>query len=126
MIDEVRIDEWLELYQVAWRTDDPSHIARLFTDDARYYTEPFRDAHRGRDDIVAWWIGAGDSKVPWTFDYELIAQEGDLYVVRGVTRYPEGGSVERSAPEVYHNLWLVTLAPDGRASEFVEYWMEED
>ncbi len=52
----------------------------------------------------------------------VLAQEGDLFVVRAVTTYPEG---TRSAdqPEVFHNLWLVTLAADGRAREFVEYFM---
>ncbi len=126
MIDMARIEEWLGLYLVAWRTDDPDDIARLFTEDACYYTAPFREPYRGKDDIVAWWIGQEDSKIPWTFDHEVIAQEGDLYVIRGVTCYPDGVSAERSAPEVYHNLWLVTLTADGRASEYVEYWMEAD
>jgi heat shock protein HslJ len=126
MIDFARIEEWLEQYKAAWKTDDPGDIARLFTEDARYYTAPYRDPYQGRAAIVTWWIGQGDSKIPWEFDYEVIAQEGDLYVVRGVTRYPQGGSIEGGAPEVYHNLWLVTLTADGRASDYVEYWMEAD
>jgi len=123
MIDTSEIDRWLELYVTAWKTDAPDDVARPFADHARYYTEPFREAHVGRDDIVAWWIGQGDSKIPWTFEYEVIAREDNLHVVRGVTRYPEGVSSERSAPEAYHNIWLVTLEADGRAIEFVEYWM---
>ncbi len=126
MIDFVRIEEWLEQYKVAWKTDDPVDIARLFTEDACYYTAPHRDPYRGRDAIVTWWIGQGDSRIPWEFEYEVIAREGDLYVVRGVTRYPRGGSGEGGVPEVYHNLWLVTLTADGRASDYVEYWMEAD
>ena len=126
MIDFARIDEWLNQYKAAWKTDDPGDIARLFTEDACYYTAPYRDPYRGRDAIVTWWIGQGDARIPWEFEYEVIAQEGDLYVVRGVTRYPQGGSVEGGAPEVYHNLWLVTLTADGRASDYVEYWMEAD
>jgi heat shock protein HslJ len=126
MIDLDRIEEWLEQYKAAWTTDDPGDIARLFTEDACYYTAPYRDPYQGRDAIVTWWIGQGDSRIPWEFEYEVIAHEGDLYVVRGVTRYPQGGSVEGGAPEVYHNLWLVTLTADGRASDYVEYWMEAD
>ena len=123
MIDTAKIDRWLEQYLIAWKTDAPDDVARLFADNARYYTEPFRQPHMGRDEIVAWWIANGDSTIPWTFDYEVIAREGDLYVLRGVTRYPEGVPAERTDPDVYHNLWLVTLAEDGRATEFVEYWM---
>ena len=52
----------------------------------------------------------------------MLAQEGDLFVVRAVTTYPEGTS-DADGPETFHNLWLVTLDGDGRASEFVEYFM---
>ena len=52
----------------------------------------------------------------------MLAQEGDLFVVRAVTTYPEGTS-EAEGPETFHNLWLVRLDEDGRASEFVEYFM---
>ena len=45
--------------------------------------------------------------------------------MRAVTRYPEGTS-DADGPEGFHNLWLVTLAGDGRASEFVEYFMLEE
>ena len=39
-----------------------------------------------------------------------------------MTTYPEGthGADE---PEMFHNLWLVRLDADGRASEFIEYYM---
>ena len=52
----------------------------------------------------------------------VLAQEGDLFVVRAVTTYPEGGSRDDD-PAQFHNLWLVMLGADGRASEFVEYFM---
>ena len=52
----------------------------------------------------------------------MLAQEGDLFVVRAVTTYPEGTS-EAEVPETFHNLWLVRLDEDGRASEFIEYFM---
>lgn len=119
MIDTTRIDEWLELYTSAWTSDDPEEVARLFTDDVRYYIAPDRAPIVGREAVADWWVGLQESQLPWTFEYEVVAREGDLYVVRGITEYPEGGSGAES-PETYHNLWLVTL-DDGRASEFIEY-----
>lgn len=116
MDDQDRIEEWLGRYRTAWKTDDPAVIASLFTDDVRYYSTPYRSPRKGREEVVDWWTKHGDSKVSWTFDHEVLAQEGDLFVVRGLTHYPE---------KTYHNIWLVTLAPDGRAREFIEYWMEE-
>ena len=126
MIETTAIDRWLEKYLTAWDSDAPDHIAALFAPDAHYYTAPFRTPYAGIDEIVHFWVENGDSKIPWTFEYEVVAREGNLYVIRGVTTYPEGGDVGREKAEIYCNLWLVTLDGDGRATEFVEYWMEDD
>ena len=125
MIDTTQIDEWLAGYRHAWTTNDREDIARLFTDDIRYYTAPYRDPLGGLDEVAAYWLGEKESGIPWTFEYDVLAREGGLYVVRAVTRYPEGTS-DADGPEVFRNLWLVTLADDGRASEFVEYFMIEE
>ena len=121
MIDTTAIDAWLDAYKTAWRTDGVAQIGALFTLDARYYTAPYRQPYVGHSDIVKWWVGQENSKHAWSFEYEIVAREGDRYVVKGVTTYPEG--VESPDPEVYDNIWLVTLTAEGTASEFIEYWM---
>ena len=122
MIDETRIRDWLAAYRQAWTTDDPGEIARLFTDDVQYFTAPYREALAGVGAVTEFWLGEGESRVPWSFEYQVLAQEGDRFVVRAVTTYPEGTS-DDDGPVVFHNLWLVTLDGD-RASEFVEYFMQ--
>lgn len=125
MIDTTTVDRWLDAYQAAWRTDTPADIVRLFAPDARYYTAPFRTPKTGVDEIVAWWVGQENASIPWTFTYDIVAREGDRYVVRGVTRYPEGFE-PGDAEKVYDNIWLVRLDGEGRATEFIEYWMLEE
>jgi uncharacterized protein (TIGR02246 family) len=122
MIDTSRIDGWLARYRNAWASDDPELIAGLFTDDVRYFTAPYRDAIAGREAVLAWWRAEKESEIPWSFDYEVIAREGDRFVVSGITRYPKGEDGE-SLAQVYRNLWLVSVDSEGRASEFIEYWM---
>jgi hypothetical protein len=121
MIDETRIRDWLAAYHHAWTTDGPGDVARLFTDDVRYYTAPYREPLNGIGAVTEFWVGEGESRVPWSFEYQVLAQEGDLFVVRALTTYPDG-TRDAEAPEVFHNLWLVTLDGD-RASDFVEYYM---
>ena len=72
--------------------------------------------------MTAYWLGEQEGEIPWSFEYQVLAQEDDLFVVRAVTTSPEGTS-EAEGPETFHNLWLVRLDADGRASEFVEYFM---
>jgi len=122
MLDTTAIDRWLSAYRAAWSTDAPEDIKALFTPDARYFTAPYRIPRVGADAIAEWWASQGNSAMRWTFEYDILAREGSLQVVRGVTTYPDGLD-ESGGAEVYDNIWLVTLTDDGFASEFVEYWM---
>lgn len=118
------IERWLSEYKRAWSSDDADVIGALFTEDARYFTAPYRPPLVGSGEIARWWIAQGESRMRWEAEHHVVACRGDLYVIRGTTTYPDSLGPS-GKPEVYHNLWLVTLADDGRAREFVEYWMLE-
>ncbi len=111
------VHRWVEGYIRAWASNEPGDIGGLFTDDARYFTTPYREPWRGRDAIVAGWLDNKDEPGNYTFRFEVLAVAGDLGIVRGVTRY-------NVAPSEYSNLWIVRLTDDGRCSEFTEWWME--
>lgn len=114
-------EQWLERYQAAWATDDPQQIGALFTEDATYAPRPFGEPWKGRDAIVAKWIGLGDSAIPWQFKGEVVAVEGDTGVIRGQTTYSAHG---KEPEEVYSNIWVVRLSPDARARSFAEWWVQ--
>lgn len=115
------VQRWLEGYRRAWVSDDPNDIAALFTDEATYSPAPFAKTWRGRDAIVAEWIRRGDSGADWTFESEIVAVDGAVGVVRGLTTY---AATDEDPETVYSNVWVVTLASDGRATSFEEWWMQ--
>ena len=117
------IEEWVQGYVKAWTSDEPEDIAALFTEEARYFTEPYAQPWVGRGAIVREWIARGDSGNEWSFEHEIVCECGGIGVVRGVTRYGPETSGE-VAGKTYHNVWLVRLTPDGRAREFTEWWMK--
>jgi hypothetical protein len=46
---------------------------------------------RSRDTIFREWLDRKDDPGDWwTFDYEVIARDGDFGIVRGVTEYATG------------------------------------
>ena len=116
-MDASHAEGWVDRYVRAWSSNDPGEIGDLFTDDARYYTAPYRQPWSGREAIVEGWLDRKDLPGQWGFRYEVLGTSGDLAFVRGWTTYPEDDPAE------YSNLWVIRLGPDGRCSEFIEWWM---
>ena len=116
------IERWVEGYLRAWATDAPDDIESLFTEDARYFTEPYAEPWEGRDAIVREWIERGDSGLEWTFEHEVVVESDGIAVIRGLTYYP--GKDPDDPGQTYHNIWIIRTAPDGRANEFTEFWMK--
>jgi SnoaL-like domain len=121
MTDREALARWTQGYVKAWGSNDPADIRALFTPDARYLTEPHAAAWVGRDEIVREWLDRKDEPGGYTFRWEILGMDGDLGFVRGWTTYR--GEAPTDPPKEYGNLWVVRLAPDGRASEYTEWWV---
>ena len=117
-MDRTDVERWVEAYVRAWDSNAPDDIGALFGDDAEYLTAPYREPWRGRDAIVAGWIDRKDEPGEWSFDWDVIGVDGRRGFVQGTTTYGSEGD--------YANLWVIDLEEDGRASRFVEWWMEVD
>ena len=116
-IDSRAVKAWVERYVAAWNSNDQDEIGDLFTTDASYLPRPFREPWKGRDEIVRQWLAHKDEPGTTTFEYAVVAVDGNTGVVRGVTTYLQ-------PPALYGNIWIVKLDEEGRASFFAEYWME--
>jgi ketosteroid isomerase-like protein len=114
-MERAAYEDWVRRYVDAWESNDAEEIGALFTDDARYYTAPYRQPWAGRENIVAGWLDRKDEPGEWRFSWEVLGTDGDVGFVKGVTTYEDGD---------YSNLWVINLDEDGRASEFIEWWME--
>lgn len=109
-----RVQKWIEGYRLAWESNSAAEIGALFTEDAEYFTAPFRPPWRGREEIVARWIEHRDEPGETSFDWKPVVVTDEVAVVEGVTTYPD---------EVYSNLWLIVLDQDGRCRRFTEWFM---
>jgi ketosteroid isomerase-like protein len=113
---------WLEGYVDAWRTYDRDRIGELFAEDAEYRYHPY-DAEpvRGRDAIVDHWVAHADEPGTYQGSYRPIAVEGDTVVATGTSTYFDGKGAIR---EVFDNCFVIRFDPDGKAREFVEWYMK--
>jgi hypothetical protein len=130
-VDRTAVERWLQAYVDAWKTYDRDQIAALFSEDVQYRYHPYDDPLRGRDAVVASWLGEGEQAGAssrdreGTYDavYRAVAADGEVAVATGTTTYTAepGGEVER----VFHNCFLMRFDPAGRCREFTEWFMEQ-
>jgi hypothetical protein len=77
-----------------------------------YDDEPLR----GRDAIVAGWLGDRDEPGSWEARYEPQLIDRDQVVAAGETRYANGTT--------FSNLFAMRFDDSGRCTSFVEWYME--
>jgi hypothetical protein len=109
--------EWMARYERAWASNDPDEIGSLFTNAALYFTTPFREPWRGRQEIVDGWLDRKDQPGDWTFEWRPLVETSELAIITGTTTY-------REPALAYSNLWVLRLGEDGRCREFTEWWMD--
>ena len=108
--DEVQA--WLDGYVQAWRSDDPTVIAALFSDDALYRYNPFAKPLVGGAAIAADWLKSPDAPGSWEAEYRPYAVDGNRAVAVGETTYTDG--------QRFSNVFLLEFGDDGSCSSFTE------
>ena len=110
---------WLTAYGAAWEARDPAAAAALFTDTGTYEWGPFGDLLRGPSAIRERWeeVTAAQRDVEFGFDVLGVVEAG------GVAHWRCSFDVAEVRIEL-DGIFLVTLAEDGRCSEFREWWNE--
>ena len=129
-MDKTDVDRWLAAYVSAWKSYDRDEIEALFSADVSYRYHPYDEPIEGRDAVVESWLGEGahagasSRDEPGTYDasYRAVAVDGDVAVATGSSSYSEepGGPVRR----VYENCYVMRFTPDGRCSEFTEWYVQ--
>jgi uncharacterized protein (TIGR02246 family) len=122
-MDMTELQRWIDAYVKAWETYDPAAISALFAEDALYYPDPLREPWQGREEIVRQWTEEPDAPGSWRTHYRAVATTGTTGVVRGHTTYlKDDGSIDKE----YANVYLIEFDDQGRATEFVEFFMRGD
>ena len=115
MTDRKSVQDWLDRYVAAWRSYDREDIEALFTPDAEYRYHPYDEPLVGGAAIADSWLEEQDEPGTWNANYQPHLVEGDWATAVGTTTYGDG--------RIYHNMWELGFAADGRCQRFVEWFM---
>ena len=117
------VQRWLDAYVDAWRRNERQPILDLFSEGATYAYGPYRTPIRGREAIADNWLEDPDAPDAWSATYTPIAVDGSTAVVHGRSQYFQD---DRSKLRTeYDNIFVIRYDPDGRASEFTEWFVEK-
>jgi ketosteroid isomerase-like protein len=116
-MDHAVFRSWLDRYFDAWESNDPAVVGSLFAPDAVYGQGPFREAWRGRDEIVRRWT----SGARWDVEHrsEVLAVEGEVGVASWQARTRLSGDPVWNE---YDGVLTVTLDAEGRCLEHREWF----
>ena len=114
------LDRWLDGYGRAWERRDVDAFVSCFAEDAAYRWGPWSDPLHGHDEIRASTEQAVSRQAEVRFGHEPLAITPDG---RGLARW--WVSMRIPAEETIdedEGVFLVTLGPDGRCTDFREWW----
>lgn len=125
-MEKTDVQRWLDKYVAAWKSYDRDAIAALFAADVEYRYHPYDEPARGRDAVVASWLGEDaaegastrDEEGTYDASYTVIAVDGDTAVATGTSRYTK-------PPAVYHNCFVMSFDQDDRCTRFTEWYMKQ-
>lgn len=112
------VEEWLELYRVAWEQADPDAAAALFTDGAVYRSSPFREPHIGQEGVREYWARATGSQSDTRVLIGRPIVEGNRVAVEWWTTYTDAEEGDGTLPGIL----FLRFAADGRCEELRETW----
>jgi SnoaL-like domain len=109
-------ESWVAAYERAWRAVGTDSLRALFSSAATYRMSPYQDPVVGLEQISELWEREREGPdEEFEFVHELVAVEGDTFVLRVEVDYKSPGRGE------YRDLWIVRLDADGCCREFEEW-----
>lgn len=122
-LTEQTVQDWIERWVAAWRSNDRAQIVRLFGEDATYRYSPWDEPVRGAEAIADSWLENPDAPDSWEARHAPVAINGNLAVIQGRTRYFDSDRTQVRTE--YDNVWFVRFDDAGRAIDFTEYYIEK-
>jgi len=121
MITNESVSLWLSSYVDAWKSYDADAIRALFSEDARYYHDPYSKPIEGREAIVADWLADRDEAGTFAAEYKVLATNGNLVVANGRSTYfKDDGKTFRAE---WDNIFVMEFDDTGCCTLFKEWNM---
>ena len=114
-----KMDNWLKGYEQAWENLDAEKAGMLFTEDASYQENPYKDPFKGRAEIQNYWstVTADQSNVDFT--YEILSITGNTGIAHWHSEFiqPSTGSTI-----ILDGIFVLEFSTDELCQSLKEWW----
>src|SRR5712664_2600307 len=117
-ITRLVVNRWIRNYAKAWLKKDAKAIASLFTEDATYYSHPFRTVNQGRKSILDYTLGALDVGQVYDVSFGKPVVEGSRAAVEYWTTMKE-----KVEDVTLAGCIVLRFAKSGLCNELHDYWV---
>jgi ketosteroid isomerase-like protein len=113
----VDVEAWAGRYARAWEEADDESAGALFTEEATYRSDPFREPHQGREAIRGYWreVTATQDNVEVSMGRPMVA--GQRAVVEWWTQMDNDGT-----PVTLPGALILDFDDGGLCQALREYW----
>jgi ketosteroid isomerase-like protein len=111
------VEQWVAHYARAWEGRDPAAAVALFTEDATYRSQPFREPHIGLEGVERYWRDAVTTQNDVRVRFGNPVVDGERVAVEWWTT-----AMDEGAPSTIAGILLLRFTADGRCSALREHW----
>jgi ketosteroid isomerase-like protein len=114
-----KVESWLKGYEEAWETLDADKAAVLFTEDATYQEEPYKDPFQGRKGIHDYWTTVTADQKDVDFTFEVLSVMGNTGTAHWHSEFIQSSS---GSTIILDGIFLLEFSQEGLCRSLKEWW----
>lgn len=114
-----KIETWLKGYEQAWEQLDADKAAMLFTENATYQEDPYKEPFKGRTEIHNYWSTVTQDQSDVDFTYEVISVTGNKGVAHWHSEFVQPST---GATVILDGIFVLEFAKGGLCQSLREWW----
>ena len=114
-----KVESWLKGYEEAWETLDADKVAVLFTEDATYQEDPYKDPFQGRDGIHEYWTTVTADQQDVNFTFEVLSVTGNTGIAHWHSEFIQSST---GSTIILDGIFLLEFSQEGLCQSLKEWW----
>jgi ketosteroid isomerase-like protein len=114
-----KLESWLKAYEEAWETLDADKAAQLFTKDATYQDDPYKDPHLGQEGVHKYWSTVTADQKDVDFTFEVISVTGNTGIAHWHSEFTQAST---GATIIIDGMFNLKFSQDGLCESLKEWW----